>query len=237
MSLSEIRALTFDVFGTVADWRSTIIREGGALGKQMGLQVDWAQFADAWRAGYEPSMQRVRAGDLPWMNIDALHRMILDDLLVQFGMTQLGEAEKDRLNRVWHRLDLWPDAREGIERLRQRFLVAPLSNGNLSLLTCMAKRADLRWDCILSAELANCYKPDPEVYLRAAALLGLSPEEVMMVASHNSDLLAAQSVGFRAAFVYRTDEYGPNQVTDLEPNQSFDIVALDFNDLARQLGA
>lgn len=171
------------------------------------------------------------------MNIDALHRMILDDLLVQFGMTQLGEGEKDRLNRVWHRLDLWPDAREGIERLRQRFLVAPLSNGNLSLLTNMAKRADLRWDCILSAELAHHYKPDPEAYLRAVALLGLSPEQVMMVASHNSDLLAAQSVGFRTAFVYRTEEYGPNQVTDLEPNQSVDIVAMDFNDLAGQLGA
>jgi 2-haloacid dehalogenase len=182
-------------------------------------------------------MQRVRAGDLPWMNIDALHRMILDDLLVQFRMTQLDEAEKDHLNRVWHRLDLWPDTREGIERLRQRFLVAPLSNGNLSLLTHMAKQADLRWDCILSAELANRYKPDQEVYLRAAELLGLRPKQVMMVASHNSDLLAAQSVGFRTAFVYRTEEYGPNQVTDLEPNQSVDITAMDFNDLAGQLGA
>ena len=152
-------------------------------------------------------------------------------------MPQLGEEEKSHLNRVWHRLDIWPDAREGIERLRQRFLVAPLSNGNLSLLTSMSKRADLRWDCILSAELANHYKPDPEVYLRAADLLGLNPEQIMMVAAHNSDLLAAQSVGFRSAFVYRTEEYGPNQATDLEPNHSVDITAMDFNDLAGQLGA
>ena len=237
MNFSEIRALTFNVFGTVADWRRTIIGEGEALGQRTGLQVDWAQFADSWRAGYEPSMQHVRVGDLPWMNIDALHRMILDDLLVQFGMPQLGEEEKDHLNRVWHRLDIWPDAREGIERLRQRFLVAPLSNGNLSLLTSMSKRADLRWDCILSAELANHYKPDPEVYLRAADWLGLNPEQMMMVAAHNSDLLAAQSVGFRSAFVYRTEEYGPNQATDLEPNHSVDIAAMDFNDLAGQLGA
>ncbi len=226
-----------DVFGTVADWRRTIIGEGEALGQRTGLQVDWAQFADSWRAGYEPSMQHVRVGDLPWMNIDALHRMILDDLLVQFGMPQLGEEEKGHLNRVWHRLDIWPDAREEIERLRQGFLVTPLSNGNLSLLTGMSKRADLRWDCILSADLANHYKPDPEVYLRAADLLGLGPEQVMMVAAHNSDLLAAQSVGFRSAFVYRTEEYGPNQATDLEPNHSVDIAAMDFNDLAGQLGA
>jgi 2-haloacid dehalogenase len=235
MNITEVEALTFDVFGTVTDWRRTIIREGGALGKDKGLEVDWAGFADAWRAGYEPSMQRVRAGDLPWLNIDALHRIILDELLVQFGITGLSEAQKDHLNRVWHRLDPWPDARQGLKRLRQRFLVAPLSNGNLSLLTRMAKHADLRWDCILSAELANHYKPDPEVYLRAAHLLGLKPEQVMMVAAHNDDLIAARSQGFRTAFVYRTEEYGPKQTTDLKPDQSADVTARDFNDLADQL--
>ena len=235
MKQSAIEALTFDVFGTVTDWRSTIIREGRQLDLRKKLDVDWTQFAEAWRAGYGPAMHRVRNGDLPWLNIDALHRLILDELLVRFNITGLSEADKDHLNRVWHRLDPWPEARQGLERLRQRFIVAPLSNGNVSLLTNMAKQADLRWDCILSAELAGHYKPDPEVYLTAAALLGLQPEQVMMVAAHNEDLKAAQSVGFRTAFVYRTEEYGPNQTTDLAPDPAADIVAKDFNDLADQL--
>ena len=197
----EIKALTFDVFGTVTDWRSTIIREGRELGKQKVSNVDWRQFAEAWRAGYKPAMQRVRTGELPWLNIDALHRLILDDLLIQFEIEGLNEEEKDHLNRAWHRLDPWPDARRGIERLRQHFIVAPLSNGNIALLVNMAKNADFLWDCILSAELARKYKPDPEVYLTAARLLGLSPKQVMMVAAHNGDLKAAQSVGFRTAFI------------------------------------
>ena len=213
MNILEIKALTFDVFGTVTDWRSTVIREGQDLGKQKGLDIDWVEFADAWRAGYEPSMQRVRSGELPWLNIDALHRMILDELLERFQIGGLSESEKDHLNKVWHRLDPWPDARLGLERLRQRFVVAPLSNGNVALLTNMAKHADLRWDCVLSAELTGHYKPDPEVYQSAAALLGLDPGQVMMVAAHNKDLLAAQTVGFQTAFVYRTTEYGPNQTT------------------------
>jgi 2-haloacid dehalogenase len=232
---SAIEALTFDVFGSVTDWRSTIIREGRQLGRQKKLDVDWTQFAEAWRAGYGPAMHRVRTGDLPWLNIDALHRLILDELLVRFNITSLSEADTDHLNRVWHRLDPWPDARQGLERLRQRFIVAPLSNGNVSLLTNMARQADLRWDCILSAELVGHYKPDPEVYLTAAALLGLQPEQVMMVAAHNEDLKAARSVGFRTAFVYRTEEYGPNQTTDLAPDPVVDITATDFNDLADQL--
>ena len=232
MDISSVKALTFDVFGTVVDWRSAIIREGRALGKEKGLSVDWVAFAHAWRAGYEPFMQRVRTGELPWTNIDALHRMILDELLVRFQIAGLGEAEKDHLNRVWRRLDPWPDVREGLARLRRRFLVAPLSNGNIALLTHMAKRADLRWDCILSSELARRYKPDPEVYLTAARLLGLRPQQIMMVAAHNADLLAAKAVGFRAAFVYRTREYGPSQTTDLVPDPSVDIVVRDFEELA-----
>lgn len=235
MSKREIKAMTFDVFGTVADWRSTVIRECQELGRQKNLTADWSRFADNWRAGYQPSMQRVRTGELPWLSIDALHRMILDELLADFGIAGLSEAEKDHLNRVWHRLDVWPDARPGLERLRQQFIVAPLSNGNVALLTNMAKQADLRWDCILSAELARRYKPDPQVYLMATELLGLRADEVVMVAAHNPDLVAAQSVGFRTAFVYRTEEYGPNQTTDLEPNASVDMVARDFNDLADQL--
>lgn len=235
MGHAEIEALTFDVFGTVTDWRSTIIREGRQLGRRKKLAVDWVQFAEAWRAGYAPAMARVRVGDLPWLNIDALHRLILDELLVRFNLAGLSEAEIDHLNRVWHRLEPWPDARQGLERLRQHFVVAPLSNGNISLLTNMAKNADLRWDCILSAELARHYKPDPEVYLTAAALLGLEPAQVMMVAAHNEDLRAARAVGFRTAFVYRTEEYGPHQTTDLAPDPTVDLAVRDFNDLADQV--
>jgi 2-haloacid dehalogenase len=230
-----VQALTFDVFGTVTDWRRTIIHEGRRLGSQKGLHVDWEQFALAWRAGYGPSMQRVRSGELPWTNIDDLHRMILDDLLAQFGVTGLSEAEKDHLNRVWHRLEPWPDARRGLVRLRRRFLLATLSNGNMALLTNMAKYAGLRWDCILSAELVKRYKPDPEVYLTAAALLGLQPQQVMMVAAHAPDLRAAHGVGMRTAFVHRPDEYGPDQTSDLEPDPTVDVVARDFQDLADQL--
>ena len=237
MTPAAIRALTFDVFGTVTDWRSTIIREGRELGRRKGLDVDWERFALAWRAGYGPSMDQVRHGELPWSTIDELHRRILDGLLDELAITGLSEAETDHLNRVWHRLDPWPDARPGLERLRRRFVIAPLSNGNFSLLTDMAKHASLPWDCILSAELAGRYKPDPEVYRTAARLLGLQPREVMMVAAHNADLLAAASVGYQTAFVLRQTEFGPGQTTDLEPHPNVDIVAADFLDLADQLAA
>ena len=233
--LSQIRALTFDVFGTVVDWRGSIIREGEAYGQKKGLNVDWAAFADAWRAGYAPAMNRVRTGELPWKNIDALHRLILDDLLERFNLTGLNETEIDHLNRVWHRLEPWPDSVSGLARLRQRFILATLSNGNVALLVNMAKNAGLPWDCILSAELAKQYKPDPEVYLTAADLLGLTPAQVMMVAAHNSDLQAAQRVGFKTAFVARPQEHGPHQSADLEADPSVDVIAADFNDLADKL--
>jgi 2-haloacid dehalogenase len=180
-------------------------------------------------------MDRVRRGELPWLKIDDLHRMILDRILDEFGIEGLSEAEKDHLNRVWHRLDPWPDAVGGLQRLRGRYVVASLSNGNVALLANMAKRAGLPWDCVLSSELARHYKPDPEVYLAAADLLGLAPREVMMVAAHNGDLLAAQGVGFRTAFVLRATEYGPQQATNLEADTSIDFVASDFHDLADQL--
>jgi 2-haloacid dehalogenase len=233
--LEQVVALTFDVFGTVVDWRSTIIREGQALGARKGLEVDWEAFADAWRAGYGPSMNRVRQGDLPWTNIDGLHRLILDELLLRFGIEGLSEAEKDDLNRVWHRLDPWPKAIAGLERLRARYILASLSNGNVALLVNMAKRAGLPWDCVLSSELARHYKPDPEVYRLAARLLGLEPSQVMMVAAHNGDLLAARAVGYRTAFVLRATEYGPGQTTNLEADPRVDVVAADFVDLADQL--
>lgn len=231
---SEVKALTFDVFGTVVDWYSSIVAEGEQFGKAHGIGVDWKQFALKWRAGYAPAMNKVRQGELPWQNIDALHRLILDDLLDEFNITDLSEAEKEHLNRAWHRLKPWPDAVSGLERLRQRYIVATLSNGNIALLTNMAKFAGLPWDCILSAELANHYKPDHEVYQTAATLLGLSPNEVMMVSAHPGELQAAQTVGFQTALVPRPLEYGHGSVQEVTAHTSA-LVAEDFNALANAL--
>jgi 2-haloacid dehalogenase len=232
---SAIKALTFDVFGTVVDWRGSIIKEGRRFGKSRNLNVDWAKFADAWRAGYRPAMDRVGRGELPWMNLDAIHRMLLDDLLRAFNVVGLAEEDKDHLNCVWHRLKPWPDSVSGLKRLRKRFTIATLSNGNVALLTNMAKNAGLPWDCILSSELARHYKPDPIVYETAARFLGLRPEQMMMVAAHQQDLRAAKRVGFKAAFVLRPLEHGPDRKPDLTPDPSFDFVATDLNDLASQL--
>ena len=232
----SVRALTFDVFGTVVDWRSGIIREAEAIGRSRGISWDWAKFADAWRALYYPSMDRVRRGELPWKPLDELHRSALEQILREFGIEGLSEAEIDHLNRAWHRLDPWPDAIPGLSRLRRGFILATLSNGNVALLVNMAKRAGLPWDAILGAEVARHYKPDPEAYLRTAALLGLRPDECMMVAAHNGDLFAAGALGFRTAFVPRPTEYGPNQAVDLAPERSYHVQARDFLDLADQLG-
>jgi len=232
----SVKALTFDVFGTVVDWRSSIIREGQLLTKTKGLRVDWAKFADAWRAGYLPAMNRVRKGQLPWINIDGLHRGILNDLLRQFKIENLSEGEIDHLNRAWHRLMPWPDSVPGLNRLRSRFVLATLSNGNMSLLVNMAKNAGLPWDCVLSAELAEHYKPDPEVYQMAARLLGLSPNEIMMVAAHPDDLQASKKIGFRTAFVARPLEYGAGRQGETVSKADVDLVASDFFDLAGMLG-
>ena len=237
MTRSHVKALTFDVFGTVTDWRSTVIREAASFGKKRGIDIDWEDFALAWRARYEPSMHRVRTGELPWQNLDALHLLIVEELIEKFGLPNLHESDKHYLTNIWHRLDLWPDVREGLKRMRQNFTVAPLSNGNVALLTNLSKHAHLRWDCILSSELARHYKPDSAVYITAANLLGLTTNQIMMVAAHNSDLLAAQAAGYRTAFVYRTTEYGAGQTTDLAPHPSVDIVARDFMDLAAQLSS
>ena len=235
MGVSEVKALTFDVFGTVVDWRSTIIHEGARLGGDRGIEVDWARFADAWRAGYGPAMDRVRSGELPWTNIDTLHRMILDGLLDTLKV-ELSGAEKDQLNRVWHRLTPWPDAVAGLQRLRTRFVIATLSNGNVALLTNMAKHAGLPWDCILSSEFAKRYKPDAKVYQMAADLLGLRPGQVMMVAAHKQDLSAARAIGMKTAFVPRPKEFGPGREVDMTPDPFFDVLATDFEDLAGKLG-
>ena len=232
-----IKALTFDVFGTVVDWRTTVIEEASRIGRTKCLNVDWSGFADAWRAGYRQAMDRVRRGELPWMNLDAIHGMLLDRLLAELDIAGMTEAEKERINRVWHRLKAWPDSVSGLARLRKRFIVAALSNGNMALLTNLSKNAGLSWDCILSAELARHYKTDNEVYRMAADLLELQPEQVMMVAAHKEDLRAAQAIGFKTAFVLRPLEYGPEGRPDLEPDPAFDIVASDFHDLAEKLGA
>lgn len=231
------KALVFDVFGTVVDWRGSIIREGRALGRARDLDVDWAAVADAWRAGYRPAMQRVRSGALPWTNLDALHRLILDDLLARLGVEELGESDREWLNLAWHRLRPWPDSVRALGRLRKRFTVATLSNGNVALLADMAKRARLPWDVILSAELFGHYKPDPECYLGAARLLGLRPAEVMMVAAHKEDLLAAHALGLLTAFVRRPAEFGPGVELDLAEGPLFELNCDDLLDLADRLGA
>ena len=235
MTMNQVKALTFDVFGTVTDWRSTVIREVSALAESRGFEIDAEAFALAWRARYEPSMNRVRTGELPWQPLDALHRLIAEELIDTFDIKGLNQMDALNLTHIWHRLDVWPDVHEGLNQLRQVYTVATLSNGNVALLTNLSKHADLRWDCILSSELSGHYKPDPEVYLTAASLLGLAPQQVMMVAAHNSDLLAARAVGCKTAFVYRKTEYGPNQTTDLEPDSCVDVVARDFIDLAAQI--
>jgi 2-haloacid dehalogenase len=235
--MSSINALVFDTFGTVVDWRASVTQEVEQLAKRKGLKIDAAKFADSWRAGYGPSMNRVRTGELPWTRLDALHRMILDTLLVDFGITGLSAAEIDALNRAWHRLRPWPDAVGGLTRLKKRFIIAPLSNGNISLMTNLARHSGLPWDCILGAELVRHYKPDREVYQSAADILDLEVGAVMMVAAHLGDLRAAKAVGLKTAFVTRPLEFGPAGKPDLKPDASVDLSATDFNDLASRLGA
>ncbi len=232
----EVKALAFDVFGTVVDWRGSIIKMGPAFGAAHGLSLDWVAFADAWRAEYQPSMERVRSGETGFVPLDMLHRQNLETVLRDFGVASLSDAVLADLNRMWHRLDPWPDAVAGLTRLKTTYILATLSNGNVSLIVNMAKRAGLPWDVVLGAEIAGQYKPAPAVYRNAAALLDLAPAEVMMVAAHNGDLVAARTVGLRTAFVVRPHEYGPGQTTDLAPEHDFDIVARDFNDLADALG-
>ncbi len=232
-----VKALTFDVFGTVVDWRGSIAGQGTEFGESRGIKIDWEKFADRWRAGYGPAMDQVRKKQLPWMTIDQLHRRILDSLLVEFKIEGLSEADKDYLNRVWHRLRPWRDSVAGLTRLKQHYTIATLSNGNVGLLSNMAKNAGLPWDVVLSAELAGHYKPDIEVYQTAARLLGLPPEQCMMVAAHKNDLRAAAKAGFRTAFVEREFEFGPMRTPDMAAEPDIDLHATDFLDLARLLGA
>jgi len=233
--MPDVQVLVFDTFGTVVDWRSAVIAEGEQLGRAKGLKVDWAAFADAWRAGYGPSMNRVRSGQRPWTKLDGLHRMTLDELLVRFKIEGLSEEEKKNFNRVWHRLKGWPDSPAGLTRLKKRFVISPLSNGNLSLLTEMAKFAGLPWDCILASDVAHHYKPDKEMYLMPGEFFDLPPSSVMMVAAHSGDLDAAKALGLKTAYVHRPLEYGPGKATAPPAAGRFDFVAKDLRDLASQL--
>ena len=236
MAESEVKALVFDVFGTVVDWRTSVIRHARAFGEANGVTSDWEGFADAWRGKYQPYMDKVRSGQLPWTKLDVLHRLALEELLEESGITGLSEEAKADLNLAWHRLDPWPDSPPGLGRLKAKFIIATMSNGNVALMTNMAKYGGLPWDCILGAELAQAYKPDPKTYLTSADLLGLEPGQVMMVAAHQRDLRAAAAVGLKTAFVPRPLEFGPGRAPDPTPDPSFDIVAEDFRDLASQLG-
>ena len=235
--LSMVKALVFDVFGTVVDWRTSLINDFTAWSKSRGIQGDWTALVDSWRGLYVGSMDEVRKHpERGYVILDVLHRRSLETLVAQLGISGLTEADLDHLTRGWHRLHPWADSVAGLTRLKRKYIIAPLSNGNVALLTNMAKFAGLPWDLVLSAELFQHYKPDPETYLGAARLLGLAPGEVMMVAAHNNDLEAAQRYGLKTAFVARPTEYGPLQSRDFEATGAWDIVAADFGGIADRLG-
>jgi len=238
MALNGVRALLFDVFGTVVDWRSGVAREATPFLRRRGAEsVDPLAFADAWRASYQPAMEQVRSGRRPFTRLDVLHRENLETILPDFGIdpATVPALELNELNLAWHRLDPWPDAVAGLTRLKTSFIIATLSNGNIALMLDMAKRAGLPWDAILGAEVAQAYKPMPEAYLRTADVLAMRPEQICLVAAHNGDLAAARKCGLRTAFIPRPAEHGPNQTTDLRPDQEWDVVAADFGALAEKL--
>jgi 2-haloacid dehalogenase len=226
-----MQVLAFDIFGTVVDWHGSIVREMAALHPQ----VDGDAFARAWRSGYKPAMARVMSGELGWTLIDDLHRIILDEILPQFGLAHLGEQDRRHLNKVWHRLDAWPDSVEGLTRLKKKFTICTLSNGNIGLLTNMAKRAGLPWDCVLSAEVFRAYKPDPATYLGVAKVFDLEPADVMLVAAHHDDLAGARKCGLKTAYVERPLEFGAKDPKDVSPRPENDFHCTSILDVAEQL--
>ncbi|MGI9145980.1 MAG: haloacid dehalogenase type II [Chloroflexota bacterium] len=237
MVADSLRALVFDVFGTCVDWRGSIIRELEALGRDKRIDADWPAMADEWRReGYIRGLARIRAGELPYMSSDDLFSRKLDELLPKYGVVGLSQPETAQLVRAWRRLDPWPDTVRGLQWLKSRFFISPLSNGSFATLTSMAKRAGLPWDCIITTELRHTFKPAREAYLLTAELLDLSPGEVMLVAAHDNDLRAARTAGLHTALVPRPLEWGPNAPALPSADPSFDYVASDFLDLAAQLG-
>ena len=231
-SPDSLQVLAFDIFGTVVDWHGSIQREMAALYPQ----VDGGAFALAWRKGYVPAMKRVMSGELGWTLIDDLHRMILDQILPDFGLAHLGEAERAHLNRVWHRLDAWPDSVAGLTRLKRKYTITTLSNGNIGLLANMAKRAGLPWDCILSAEVFRAYKPSPATYLGVAKVFDLQPGQVMLVAAHHDDLAGARACGLRSAYIERPLEFGAKNIKDVSPQPGNDWHCGSLVALADTLG-
>lgn len=232
----DVKALTFDVFGTVVDWRGGIAREIAALGAARGFSLDANAFALAWRGRYQPAMERVRSGERGFVKLDLLHRENLDQTLTEFGLDDLDEAARAALNLAWHRLDPWPDVVEGLNRLKRGYILATLSNGNVALMVGMARRAGLPWDAILGAEVVRYYKPQPEAYLKTADFLGLAPAECMLVAAHPNDLEAAAACGLRTAYVHRPTEYDDDPDKPIPAPGAFDIVAGDFLELAQRVG-
>ncbi len=235
--MSGIEALVFDVFGTVVDWRSSLIAEGEAVTRRTGVACDWAAFADAWRAMYQPAMEEVRSGRRPFTILDVLHRESLEALLPRFGLERLDEAERVGLNLAWHRLQPWPDSPEGLRRLSARFITATLSNGNTRLLVDLGRRGRLAFTLYFSAQTARGYKPQPHVYRHPCEQLSCPPEKVMMVAAHKDDLAHARACGLRTAFIARPLEFGPGRSPDVSPDPEADLNAADLVDLAARLGA
>jgi 2-haloacid dehalogenase len=233
---STVKAMVFDTFGSVVDWRGSITRDLTRWGSENGYSCDWTALAVKWRALYQPSMEKVRSGQREWTILDVLHRESLEQLLPEFGLEKMTETQRQHVNKVWHRLDGWPDAVSGLTRLKSKYIIAPLSNGNVSLLTDIAKYTGLPWDLNLSTEVFHCYKPQPQSYLGVAKILQLDPSEVMMCAAHNDDLAAARKVGLKTAFWPRPTEHGPEQKTNLVATEKWDVVAKDIRDLAMQMG-
>jgi 2-haloacid dehalogenase len=236
MAKPDVQALLFDVFGTVVDWRSSIIADLTKFGAEKAIKADWVAFTDEWRALYQPAMEEVRSSRRAWTILDVLHRESLEKLLAKHAITGLSEADKDYVNRAWHRLKPWPDTVAGLRRLKTRYIIGTLSNGNVGLLTRLAKHAELPWDVVLGAETARAYKPLPQAYRASAELLNLAPRQVMLVAAHNGDLAAAASCGLRTAFVARPTEYGPHQKVDFKADREWDVVADSFAGVADQMG-
>lgn len=231
----DVKALLFDVFGTVVDWRGSITTEMQQFGSQHSINQDWEQFALDWRALYQPAMERIRSGGRGYVRLDELHRENLEHLLVNYQLDKLDNTELDYVNRVWHRLKPWPDVLPAMLELRKHYILASLSNANVALMVNMAKHSDIPFDMILGSEVAQGYKPQSKVYKQAAQMLDLEPEQCMMVAAHNDDLNKARSLGFRTAYINRPYEYGEGQVDDLNAEQDWDIVGDSMADVARQI--
>jgi len=234
--LTSIRAMFFDVFGTLVDWRTSVAREAWRVLDPLGHNLDWPAFADAWRAEYQPGMEEVRSGRIPFSKLDVLHRRNLERFMPRFGLRGLPDDVMRELTFAWHRLDAWPDVSAALKRLRKKFLLAPVSNGNISLMVDLARRNDFPWDAILGAEIAGDYKPKPRVYLAACEAFDFEPSQCMMVAAHSNDLAAAAACGLRTGHIARPDEYGPG-TGERAPTVKVDFAASDLSELADQLGA